>query len=168
MLKQILSKIRDLSKPLLPIAVVIVVVAGIFAWSNGKGVENVQAVQLSDNYYTFTETKYNELSGKSGATMLNFYADWCASCNAMEPDIIDIFSEIGISRNVSGFRVNFGDNAETQSGKELADSFGIKTQSSVIILTSEGKVFKEFFSIVDRETLRNTLISASLVSAQAN
>lgn len=118
---------------------------------------------LSDNYYAITEELYAEAQENADAILLNFYADWCSTCNAAEPEIIDLMSEIGLNENVYAFRVNFGDNSETALGKELAKEYGVTTQSTFIVLTSEGIPFKSFFATVDREELKNAMITASRV-----
>lgn len=120
--------------------------------------------QLTDNYYVFDQQMLQQDTGNAGAVLLNFYATWCGSCNEMEPRIFEVFNEIGVRENLKGYRVNFGDKAETAAGRALAQQYNITTQSAIVVLDGQGKVFKTFLTSVSAETLKLTLISATLVS----
>lgn len=119
---------------------------------------------FSDNYYAFTPAIYEETSGQSRAKLLNFYADWCVSCSEMEPDIISVMSELGVKESIYGYRVNFGDNSEIPEGRALAEKYGIRTQSVVLVLTADDQVFDSFLTTAPREELRASLLAAATVS----
>jgi thiol:disulfide interchange protein len=116
---------------------------------------------IAENYYTFTPERYAEAEANADAILLNFYADWCVTCDQMEPTLINTMSEIGLNENIYAFRVNFGDDAEISEGRELAEKFGIKTQSTYVVLKSDGEAFKTFFNAVDRNKLKSTLTTAA-------
>jgi thiol:disulfide interchange protein len=120
------------------------------------------AEPIGDNYYVFSQDKYQSTSTTSKATLLNFYADWCATCNVMEPVLIDLMSEIGYRENISAFRVNIGDSSESPQSKQLASDLGVAQQSTLVVLNSKGEVFKSFLAPVDREILRQAMLAASL------
>ncbi len=120
------------------------------------------AEPIGDNYYVFSQDKYQTTTKSSKATLLNFYADWCATCNVMEPVLIDLMSEIGYRENISAFRVNIGDSSESPQSKQLASDLGVAQQSTLVVLNSKGKVFKSFLAPVDREILRQAMLAASL------
>lgn len=155
-----------LPKKFVLIVVVILAVAGVIGLNSflvSATSKSKSGELLSDNYYVY-DTKYFEKNqSRPSATLLNFYASWCSTCNQMEPIIVDVFSEMGLRENVYGYRVNFGDSGETRGGKALADKYKITTQSALVVLNSDGQVFKTFFTPVTAEVLKLTLVSATLV-----
>lgn len=125
--------------------------------------ESEVAQEIGENYYTYTPEGFEEGRAQSAVVVLNFYATWCATCNELEPTIKNVMEEIGQSRNVRAYRVNFGDSAETPAGRHLAEQYGIKAQTTTLILNRDGDVFKAYFTPVPEDELKTAIVAAALV-----
>jgi thiol:disulfide interchange protein len=149
--------------------VVLVIVAGlVFNFTKVGSGQQIEAAEfISDNYYTYAPDAYQQSRAEGDVVVLNFYADWCATCNAFEPTLKSVMGQMSVDADngsITAFRVNFGDNKQSQSGKQLAKDFGITTQTTTVILTPDGNVFKTYFTPVSEGELRQSLITASLVN----
>jgi thiol:disulfide interchange protein len=138
-----------------------VLVVGLFV-ANSTLSKQVTEEKLSDNYYTYSNQRFLDTRAEAKATLLNFYADWCASCTYLEPELRELFSEVGVRERIYGFRVPIGDNSETQQSKQVANLYGVKSQSTLVILNSQGKVFKSYIGKVSRQELKTALLAATL------
>lgn len=114
----------------------------------------------------------------SNATVLFFMATWCGSCRAKAPVLADVGAEYA-SKGVRMLSLDF-DPTETEAdvrawqerydhpwphgideGLTMQRLFGVKTQSSVLVLDSEGRVTKHFgYGQVSADTLRAALDAA--------
>jgi thiol-disulfide isomerase/thioredoxin len=149
---------------LLVIAILAPVVASLTLFSSDHTLQTVEAEQIGECYYTYSPEHFQKSRGESDAVLLNFYATWCASCNQFEPTIKNVMEEIGYSRNVRAYRVNFGDNSENDYGKELAKEYGVTMQTTTVILNGDGEVFKTYFTPVPESELRESLMAATLTT----
>lgn len=147
---------------LIPIVTLVVIIIVILSLMLLAPQSSPREQVLGDNYYSYSPQALNEAKTESAAVLLNFYATWCGSCNEFEPTIKGVLEEVGPNNNIRAFRINFGDSAETPEGKDLARKYGVTIQSTTIILSKSGKVFKTYFTPVPAAELKSALLAATL------
>lgn len=82
-------------------------------------------------YLDFTEERYNALVGQKPFAIF-FHAPWCGTCRRMEADILgnlSIFPEGTVILK-----------ADYDTEKELEKKYGIRSQSTVVIIDQEGEM----------------------------
>ena len=84
-------------------------------------------------YVDYSETKYNELLGKKSFALF-FHAAWCPVCVGMEKEINSNLSKL--PENITILKANY--DKET----ELKKTYGIRSQSTVVIIDATGKPLK--------------------------
>lgn len=156
------KKITQKFRALAPLATVILIVVVIMGFLMFKPSSETRQQVLGDNYFSYSPMLLEEGQKESSAVLLNFYATWCGSCNEFEPTIKKVMEEIGTTNNIRAYRINFGDGKETKEGRELAKQYGVTVQTTTIILSRSGKVFKTYFTPVSAEELKTTLLAATL------
>lgn len=106
--------------------------------------KTADSMMKKSEYKDFTKVDYDKAKEEGKIIYLEFAADWCPSCQAQHPKIVDAFENLN-NQNVVGFRVNYKDSRTDQDEVDLARQFGITYQHTRIILDSKG-------SIVNRAT----------------
>ncbi|MEK6943266.1 MAG: thioredoxin family protein [Nanoarchaeota archaeon] len=92
-------------------------------------------------YLDFTKEDYNNALKKNKIIVLNFYASWCPTCKAEQPEAFAAFNDMNYE-NVVGFRVNYKDSDTDADEEALAKEFGIPYQHTKVILKNGQKVAK--------------------------
>jgi len=87
-----------------------------------------------------------DINVNEGKVFLDFYAEWCGPCRAMEP-MIDEFKEIAEQRGVTVVKVNVDKNSE------LASEHGIRSIPCFIYL-EDGEFVKKGLGTKTLEQLR--------------
>ena len=179
------SKLSILRSQLIRHILVILTIVGVSSvgfYGRGSGIEvlSLEEQIISDNYYIYTPERYSALvggspefrteydefsygSGEADIILLNFHADWCASCSEFEPIIRSTMEEIATHRNIHGFRVSYNDRKESTEGRLLAKKYGVTVPNTIIVLNRNREIFTTFFSPVSGDELKKTLVAASFV-----
>jgi thioredoxin 1 len=101
--------------------------------------------QLAKNYYEYNEADYLAARKASKPIFLYFYANWCPTCAAQEPVIVEMMDSADSKyENVVAFRVNFNDNATDADEKKLARDFGVRLQHTMFVLDKQGQTEEKF------------------------
>ncbi|MFW5703043.1 MAG: TlpA family protein disulfide reductase [Candidatus Dojkabacteria bacterium] len=143
--------------------VVVLIGAGTFFFSYITSEDvSTEAEVLGSSYFLYTTDHYQESRGEHDVTVLNFHADWCPSCSEFEPTLIQAIEESSTDTNLIAYRVPFGDEGESKEGKELAEVYGVKMQTTTLILNRRGEVFKSYFTPVDKSEVTSTIRAAAI------
>ena len=94
--------------------------------------------KLATNYYEFTQADYKRLREENRPLLLYFYANWCPTCAAQEPVMVEAMNK-GVSNGMIALRVNYNDTATDATEKELAREFAITYQHTFVSLDKDGK-----------------------------
>ena len=84
----------------------------------------------------------------SGATLVDFYADWCGPCRMMEPIINDLADELEDKVKIAKIDI--------ESAQRTAASFQV-TSIPTIIVFKDGVEVERLVGLKDKETLKRTL-----------
>lgn len=106
-------------------------------------------------YVGFSRGAYDKALTENVPVMLYFYANWCPTCRAQEPQNIGLFKNLDL--NVQAFRVNFNDSETDDEEKKLAKAFGVTYQHTFIFLDRNGKEITRKVGGIAPEELRNLL-----------
>lgn len=93
--------------------------------------ENSVDADTEGIYTEFSQESYDALLGEK-AFALFFHAPWCPVCVGMEEDIMSNLS--GFPEGTQILKVDY------DTATELKETYGIKSQSIVVILNSAGEV----------------------------
>ena len=72
-----------------------------------------------------TDDNYEEILGKGGVVVIDFWATWCGPCQIMKPRILDVAERIGDDAKVIQIDID--------KEKELATRFRIQSVPTLII-----------------------------------
>lgn len=121
---------------------------------------------------------YSRDAPPANATVLFFMASWCSSCRAKAPVVATVHDEY-VDRGVRTLSVDF-DPSETASdiaawqerydqdwphgideGRAVQRALGVTTQSTVLVLDSDGRIVKHFgYGQVTQDGLREAIETA--------
>ena len=91
---------------------------------------------------------FNELLKKEKAVLVDFYADWCGPCKAMEPVIREI------AKNVEGkvkvVKINIDKNVQT------AQEYAVQAVPTFMIF-KDGNIYWRHAGMIDKNSLMNVL-----------
>lgn len=90
-------------------------------------------------YLEFTKADYDKALAEQKIIVLNFYANWCPSCQAEHPEALRAFNTLE-ANNVVGFRVNFKDSETDADEAALAKQFAIPYQHTKVVLKDGAEV----------------------------
>jgi len=91
---------------------------------------------------------FNEVINSEKPTLVDFYADWCQPCKAMNPVIVEVARQCeGKSRVI---KINIDKNQET------ARQFNVQAVPTFIIFKN-GKQIWRHAGMIDKAALLNTL-----------
>ena len=114
---------------------------------------STESVVSAGNYQLYSQVAYEQALHDGKPVFLFFYAEWCPTCRAQEPDIQSIFAEL--ENDVVGFRVDY--DTETQLKKD----FHVTLQHTMIILDSKGEESERWIGTVPESTLRKAIIDVN-------
>lgn len=109
---------------------------------NTNGAQIVFAgAKLANNYYEYTAQDYAAARAASKPIFLYFYANWCPTCAAQEPIVVDLMNSLDSSMSdLVAFRVNFNDNATSEEERQIANQYGVRYQHTMFTVSSAGEV----------------------------
>ncbi|WP_018153852.1 MULTISPECIES: thioredoxin family protein [Methanothermococcus] len=82
---------------------------------------------LNDSHQIMGHQKYTDLNLEGKTVVLEFYADWCGYCRALEPTINQLENE-----GVEVIRIN------TDENPDLANQYGVRALPTIIYI-KDGK-----------------------------
>jgi len=91
-------------------------------------------------YIEFNEADYTKANEEGKTILLYFYASWCPTCRAEQPDTLSAFDQLELD-NFVGFRVKYKD-GESDFEQELARKFGVPYQHTKVIVQNYEMVAK--------------------------
>ncbi len=103
----------------------------------------------ASKYLEFNKADYESALKEKKKIVLNFYANWCPTCKAEEPEIFAAFNGLK-DESVIGFRVNFRDSNTDADEEALAKEFGISYQHTKVIL-KDGQKFGKWPDSWDKQ-----------------
>ncbi len=129
--------------------------------SNGSmmeksGADNEEAMGKAA-YVDYDAAKYQKALAEHKVVYLEFHADWCPTCRAYEPRLLQAFETMAADakyKDVVGFKVNY----DTQT--DLEQQFGIVGQHTHIIIGKDGKVVVQSREIWSSQDLIDNIAKA--------
>jgi thioredoxin 1 len=92
-------------------------------------------------YLVFNKTDFDSALKSDKLVVLYFYANWCPSCKAEQPEAHGAFNEL-TGDDVIGFRVNYNDNQTDANEKALAKEHGVGYQHTKVFLKNGERILK--------------------------
>ncbi len=90
-------------------------------------------------------------STKQGVVLIDFWAEWCAPCRALNPIMEELDSQMG--NTVTFAKVN------VDEASELAGKFSVMSIPAIFIL-KDGETVNQFVGIQSKQVLADALNSA--------
>ncbi|AWW00722.1 thioredoxin family protein [Arcticibacterium luteifluviistationis] len=114
---------------------------------------SVNAQSIDFKYATLAEAKdVSKVAEK--LIFVDFYADWCGPCKAMENTV---FTKAEVGAVFNNDFVNFKIDSEVEEGKKLVRHYGVQEFPTYLFVNSEGEVVHK---IIGFQSVRNLLIEA--------
>jgi len=101
----------------------------------------------SENVKILTDANFNETI-KSGVTLVDFWAQWCAPCRMQGPIIDDLADEMGEKATIS--KLNIDEN------RRVAQMLGIQSIPT-LLLFKDGKIAKKFVGVKPKGILQKEI-----------
>lgn len=98
--------------------------------------QRIAAQELAGNqsqYLEFNQASYEQAIADHKVIYLEFYANWCPTCKAQEPALIEAFNELQ-DPNLIAFRVNYKDTDTDEIEKQLAEKYAVAYQHTKVII----------------------------------
>lgn len=95
----------------------------------------------TSQYLEFKQSDYEKALSENKIILLYFYANWCPTCRAEQPETLAAFNELQ-NPEVIGFRVNYKDPFTDADETALAKEFGIPYQHTKVIIKNGGQSLK--------------------------
>ncbi len=95
----------------------------------------------ASKYIEFNKADYGLALKENKKILLYFYAGWCPTCRAEQPETFAAFDELD-DPDLIGFRVNFRDSDADADEEALAKEFGVSYQHTKVILKDGQRVLK--------------------------
>ncbi|HLG02234.1 MAG TPA: thioredoxin [Bacteroidia bacterium] len=92
---------------------------------------------------------FNDYINSQVPTMVDFYADWCGPCKAMEPVIEKLKHEVGEKANIL--------KVDVDKNPQAASAFGVRSIPT-LILFQKGKVVWKQTGVLSVESLRQIIM----------
>lgn len=93
-------------------------------------------------YQTFTKADYEQALDEGKTVLLQFYAIWCPTCIAEEPELIKGTDQLS-NPDLVLFRVNYKDDETSEYEADLAEQFDVGYQHTKVIIKDGDVVFNE-------------------------
>lgn len=101
----------------------------------------------SENVKILTDANFNETI-KSGVTLVDFWAQWCAPCRMQGPIIDELADELGEKATIS--KLNIDEN------RKVAQMLGIQSIPT-LLLFKDGKIAKKFVGVKPKGVLQKEI-----------
>ncbi|MBI2101028.1 hypothetical protein HYT53_00265 [Candidatus Woesearchaeota archaeon] len=95
----------------------------------------------TSKYLDFNKADYDKALKEKKKILLYFYASWCPTCRAEQPETFAAFNELN-DPDLIGFRVNYRDGDDDADEKALAQQFGVSYQHTKVILKDGQRILK--------------------------
>lgn len=117
------------SNPLQPLA----------PWSNNKGEALPQAQVLNPRTLAEVNSSLEQAQGKP--VMIDFYADWCASCKYLETTVLQNPKVLSLLKHVVVLKIDI--TANNEDDKAILKHFNVLAPPTFLFLNREGKELPE-------------------------
>lgn len=95
--------------------------------------------------------KFNELISKDQPVLVDFYADWCGSCQMMAPVLKEVAQEMGDKVKIIKIDVD--------KNQPIAQQFGVRSIPNIILFKS-GQVVANKAGVLTKRDLISLINSA--------
>lgn len=111
------------------------------------------AQSIDFKYASLAEAREVSKEGEK-LVFVDFYADWCGPCKAMENTV---FTKAEVGNVFNNDFINFKIDSDLEAGRELVRQYGIQEFPTYLFVNSEGEVVHK---IIGFQSVRNLLMEA--------
>lgn len=140
-------RINSLQAALLAVFAAILFVIVSANIGKSKDHDAASAVPAGSTVMQLTDANFQQTI-KTGVTLVDFWAVWCAPCRMQGPIVEEVAKEMGTQVKVA--KLDVDNNGQT------AQMYNIRNIPTILIF-KDGKVVKGFVGVQQKETLVNTL-----------